>query len=203
MHAFMSTEFFVALIVFLFPLAYSPGPGNIFFAANGARFGLRQTIPASTGYHIATVLVTVAIGFGFAATLIAYPQVFTIINSVGAFYVLWMAWKLIQAGVLEDSQQAKVASFWDGAILLIFNPKAYVIIALMYSQFLGKVNNSIVFEIAVIAIIFTLNNLIAFTLWTVVGDRLAIRFRNEKDARKLNLVFGAALGAVGLWMLSK
>ena len=31
----------LALVVFLFPLAFSPGPGNMFFAANGARFGLR------------------------------------------------------------------------------------------------------------------------------------------------------------------
>ncbi len=43
-----------ALLVFLFPLACSPGPGNMFFAANGAWFGFGATIPASLGYHIAT-----------------------------------------------------------------------------------------------------------------------------------------------------
>jgi threonine/homoserine/homoserine lactone efflux protein len=198
---FISPEQFVALILFLLPLAYSPGPGNMLFAANGARFGFRQTIPATTGYHIATLLVTVVIGLGFVVTLNANPQMFSIIKIVGSFYVLWLAWKLIRAGVLKDSQEAQVANFWDGVVLLIFNPKAYIIIALMYSQFLGKVANSIVLEVIVIASIFTLNNLVAFTLWTVVGDRLATRFRNEDDSRKLNLVFGSALAAVAFWML--
>ena len=54
-----------ALLLFLFPLAYSPGPGNIFFAANGARFGFRLTMQANIGYHIATWGVTMVIGFGF------------------------------------------------------------------------------------------------------------------------------------------
>ena len=54
----------ITLVLFLFPLAYSPGPGNMFFAANGARFGFRPTISANVGYHIATWVVTFAIGLG-------------------------------------------------------------------------------------------------------------------------------------------
>jgi len=99
-----------------------PGPGNMFFAANGARFGLR-------------------------ATLIA-----------GSLYVLWLAWKLGTAG-RAGHQEAKAASFWDGAVLLILNPKAYVIIALMFSQFL--VATSSVLQVAVISVIFTLNVILA------------------------------------------
>lgn len=57
-------EITIALIIFLFPLAYSPGPGNMFFAANGARFGFAATVPSNIGYHIATWLVTVVIGLG-------------------------------------------------------------------------------------------------------------------------------------------
>ena len=74
------TASILALLVFLFPLAYSPGPGNMFFAANGARFGLRATIPASIGYHLATWIVTAAIGFGFMATLERLPGLFMAIK---------------------------------------------------------------------------------------------------------------------------
>ena len=55
----------VALLIFLFPLAFSPGPGNMFFAANGARFGFAKTLSANFGYHLATIIVTFLIGFGF------------------------------------------------------------------------------------------------------------------------------------------
>jgi threonine/homoserine/homoserine lactone efflux protein len=42
-------ELVPALLLFLLPLAYSPGPGNLFFAATGARFGLAATAPRATG----------------------------------------------------------------------------------------------------------------------------------------------------------
>ena len=61
----MSVIEIFALIIFLFPLAFSPGPGNMFFAANGARFGFVNTLSANLGYHLATIIVTFLIGFGF------------------------------------------------------------------------------------------------------------------------------------------
>ena len=127
----------VALIVFLFPLAYSPGPGNMFFAANGARFGFRSTVSANVGYHIATWFVTVAIGFGFIAALDRFLQLFVGLKTAASLYVLWIAWKLFRAGTLQGNEEAKPATFVDGIIFLILNPKAYVIIALMFTQFLN------------------------------------------------------------------
>jgi len=187
-----------ALLAFLFPLAFSPGPGNMFFAANGARFGLRATLGATTGYHIVTFGVTFLIGLGFSSALAAAPQAFDAIRIAGSLYVLWLAWKLGTAG-RAGHQEAKAASFWDGAVLLILNPKAYVIIALMFSQFL--VATSSVLQVAVISVIFTLNNLVAFTLWTTLGDWLGKTFRSEERARYLNATFGVILATVGVWML--
>jgi len=187
-----------ALLAFLFPLAFSPGPGNMFFAASGARFGLRATLGATTGYHIVTFGVTFLIGLGFSSALAAAPQAFDAIRIAGSLYVLWLAWKLGTAG-RAGHQEAKAASFWDGAVLLILNPKAYVIIALMFSQFL--VATSSVLQVAVISVIFTLNNLVAFTLWTTLGDWLGRTFRSEERARYLNATFGVILATVGVWML--
>ena len=187
-----------ALLAFLFPLAFSPGPGNMFFAANGARFGLRATLGATTGYHIVTFGATFLIGLGFSSALAAAPQAFDAIRIAGSLYVLWLAWKLGTAG-RAGHQEAKAASFWDGAVLLILNPKAYVIIALMFSQFLGATSS--VLQVAVISVIFTLNNLVAFTLWTTLGDWLGKTFRSEERARYLNATFGVILATVGVWML--
>jgi threonine/homoserine/homoserine lactone efflux protein len=191
----------IPLIVFLFPLAYSPGPGNMFFAANGARFGFRSTIPSNTGYHIATWIVTVAIGLGFSVALENYPNAFLAIKIAGSLYVFWIAWNLFKSGALEGSEQAKPATFVDGVVLLILNPKAYLIIALMFTQFLGSSDGERITAVIVISTIFTINNLVAFSLWAAVGDRIASRFRTEKGARRLNMIFGVTLAAVAVWML--
>lgn len=195
------TEGAITLILFLFPLAYSPGPGNMFFAANGARFGFRATIAANLGYHLATWLVTAAIGFGFMRALDSQPQIFDVLRLAGSGYVLWIAWKLFRSGVLGDNETAKPATFLDGIILLVVNPKAYVIIALMFTQFLEGFDAGRVFSVLLISTVFTLNNLLAFTVWTLVGERIADRFRAPGSARKLNMMFGVVLALVAVWML--
>ena len=91
-------EVTIAVIIFLFPLAYSPRPGNMFFAANVARFGFAATVHSNISYHIATWLVTVVIGLGMITALNDYPNVFLALKIPGAAYVLWLAGKLIRAG---------------------------------------------------------------------------------------------------------
>lgn len=194
-------ELTLTLITFLFPLAYSPGPGNMFFAANGARFGFRATVPANAGYHLATWIVTVSIGFGFAATMHNMPQLFAIIKWGGSAYVLYLAWKFIRAGAISSAPDATPAGFINGIALLLLNPKAYLIIALMFSQFLADTDVDETTAVLWISTIFTLNNLIAFIAWTVVGDTIATRFRDEGDARKLNILLGGVLTVVAAWML--
>lgn len=191
----------IALILFLLPLAYSPGPGNLFFAANGARFGFGATIPASAGYHVATWIVTLAIGFGFSTALDQAPGVFVVLKCAGAAYVLWLAWTLVRAGVLRDAPAAKPARFVDGGVLLVLNPKAYVIIALMFTQFLDPSRAASPMVVLLIATVFTLNNLIAFSIWTLVGDQMAREFRTPTHAARLNLGFGVVLAGVAVWML--
>ncbi|NSX56468.1 LysE family translocator [Parasulfitobacter algicola] len=191
----------IALIIFLFPLAYSPGPGNMFFAANGARFGFRATIPANAGYHIATWIVTFAIGFGFLATLDKYPQIFMTLKIAGALYVFWLAWKLFRMGTLQENESARPANFIDGVMLLLLNPKAYVIIGLMFTQFLAQSQGSLFTLVLLITTVFTLNNLLAFSIWTIIGDSIANHFRSPETAGILNKVFGVILALVATWML--
>ncbi len=190
----------IALALFLFPLAWSPGPGNMFFAANGARFGFLSTVPSNAGYHVATWVVTAAIGLGFGAALDRTPQAFVFLQTAGALYVLWLAWKTFRAGTAEGHEAAKPATFADGVVLLVLNPKAYVIIALMFTQFLGQSQGGRVLEVALITTVFTINNLIAFSVWALIGDKIAGWFGTPQSARRLNMVFGVILAVVAVWM---
>lgn len=194
-------ELTIALILFLLPLAYSPGPGNMFFAAIGGRFGVRASVPASVGYHLATFMVTAAVGLGFAAVARVSSEVFEIMRYLGSAYVFWLAVTFLRAGATADDRTARRATMVDGAVLLLLNPKAYLIIALMFTQFLPVDTTSRVGLVVWITSVFTLNNLVAFTVWTIAGDMLTRRFRNEKSARPLNIASGLMLAAVALWIL--
>lgn len=183
----------LALLVFLFPLAYSPGPGNMVFAANAARFGIGATITATLGYHVATWVVTLAIGAGIGAAAGMSPPLMATIRWAGAAYVLWLAWTFLQAGRVRRTMAARPMGAGGGAALLLLNPKAYVIIALMFSQFAAA-------PVIWVTTVFTLNNLLAFTLWSLLGDRLLVRARSAPAANVMNTVFAVALAGVALWM---
>lgn len=195
------TETILALLIFLFPLAYSPGPGNMLFAANGALFGFRATLPASIGYHLATWIVTLGLGFGLLGVFETWPMLFPVLKTAGAAYVLWLALKLWRARTSTSAQTPRPASFTNGVMLLLLNPKAYVIIALMFSQFLSPTEPHVLKAVLLITTVFTLNNLVAFSTWTLIGDRLARAFREDQSAVWLNRSFAAILVGVATWML--
>jgi threonine/homoserine/homoserine lactone efflux protein len=70
----------------------------------------------------------------------------------------------------------------------------------MFAQFLKAESGGQIILVLWISTIFTLNNLIAFTLWTIVGNRLATLFRSESNAKMMNLGFGSLLAMVAVWM---
>lgn len=191
-----------ALVLFLIPLAYSPGPGNLLFAANGARFGFRATLPLNAGYHLATWVVTFAIGLGFFAVLERAPGATLALKWAGGIYVLRLAWSMIRAGATSGTMAPKPAGFYDGAVLLLLYPKAYLTIALMYAHFPIAQGFHAIVWVSVVTTVFTLNNLLAFTLWTLSGDRLGRVFAAPGHAQRMNLVFGSVLAGVAVWMLT-
>ncbi|MFM6277101.1 MAG: hypothetical protein ACKPE2_02220, partial [Dolichospermum sp.] len=90
--------------------------------------------------------------------------------------------------------------FVDGALILLFNPKAYYIIGLLFTQFLVPPNVGLAAVLS-ITTIFTLNNLVAFLVWTLAGATIARLFTSEASSRRINILFALCMIGVGVWML--
>ena len=202
----MSAETLIALVVFLFPLAYSPGPGNAFFAGIGAAQGLRAAVPALVGYHVATFIVTVVIGLGMGATILENPLASKVLGALGSVYVLWLAFTFVRAARARTGAEKSAPTkhrrigWWAGAIVLVLNPKAYYIIAVMFTQFLRPPTDNNLIAVLVITVVFTLNNLVAFIAWTIGGGALTLLFRSERAKRWIDYLFAATLMGVAIWM---
>lgn len=132
------------------------------------------------------------------------PLALTGLKIAGSLYVLYLASTFFRAGLAQRGPEPRRANMRDGILLLVLNPKAYVILALMFSQFTppgGSEGQTSLILVVVIALVFTLNNLLAFSLWAAIGDRLVRLFRNQTQARRLHAGFGLLLVAVAIWML--
>lgn len=93
---------------------------------------------------------------------------------------------MLRAGAVANEAGKGHAGFGDGALLLVLNPKAYVIILLMFTQFAGAGPFDVLVQVTLITAVFTINNFLAFVLWTLAGDRLGSLFRGKSSARVLN-----------------
>jgi threonine/homoserine/homoserine lactone efflux protein len=201
----VATQSVLALLLFLLPLAYSPGPGNAFFAAIGASAGVRASVPALVGYHVATLAVTILIGAGMGATVLTNPVAAKVLAAAGSAYVLWLAWLFIRSarskGADPDTPvRERRIGFWSGAVVMLLNPKAYYIIAVMFAQFLRPPVNDDPTAVLAIALVFTINNLVAFLVWVVAGRALTAVFRSERAKRRIDYLFAATLIVVAIWM---
>ncbi len=199
----MTVATLTAFLVFLVPLAYSPGPGNAFFAAIGADSGLRAALPALAGYHAATLVVTAVIGFGLGALILTGP-VAMVLGVVGSLYVAWLGVSFLRAARAAREPTTPVArrrsiGFFDGAVVLLLNPKAYYIIGLVFTNFLSPGGNQVI-EVVTLSMVFTLNNLVAFVVWTIAGAALTVVFRGQRAGRWIDVGFGLTLILVAVWM---
>ena len=95
-----------------------------------------------------------------------------------------------------DVRAARPMVFGGGMVLLLFNPKAYVIIALMFTQF----STASGLRVVGVATVFTLNNMLAFALWAALGTQLARLWSRPDQAVLLNRGLAAMLGGVAIWM---
>jgi threonine/homoserine/homoserine lactone efflux protein len=117
--------FVVALVAFLFPLAYSPGPGNMFFAALGARYRNR-------GYPAGQCRVSYrdagghrrcwAWDFVSAGTSRLLPFLWDL-KLAGSVYVMWLAWKMATSGSTDTANaESARAGFLDGVMAASAQP---------------------------------------------------------------------------------
>ena len=147
------------------------------------------------------LLVTIAIGLGFAAVIDEFPRLFAFVKWAGSVYVLYLAWKFFRAGMTDEAGEARPAGFHGRRPPARSQPQGlYDHRADVHPVLGARALRGYTTAVLWISLVFTINNLIAFTAWALIGDQILARFRDAANFRKLNIAFGAMLAAVAIWM---
>lgn len=122
----MPFDVFLAMGVFAFVMAFTPGPNNILLTASGVNFGFARTIPHVLGIEFGFIVLVLACGAGLGLVFAALPSLQTVIKIAGAAYMFWLAWKVANAHYEGDGAQrrARPFSFLEAAAFQWVNPKA-------------------------------------------------------------------------------
>ena len=184
----------IPFLSFVLAACYTPGP-NIILAMNTARlFGFRRTIPLMAGMTagLFAVMMLNAVGNLFIGTYI--PKVLPWLRSIGAAYLLWLAWKIAFPKAASSSKgnimQEKVPGIREGFTLQFVNPKVILFGFTAMSSFIAPWTDSkLIFLLC--GLFLTLNCAAAFTIWSLFGD-LQGRFFS-KQGRLISLIMGVLL----------
>ena len=122
----MTPELVLALVAFAFVTSITPGPNNLMLLASGAAFGFRRSVPHMLGVGIGFVAMTVLVGLGLAGLIEAAPGLRLALKAAGVAYMLWFAWKILNAGAPgEAGAAARPMRFHEAALFQWVNPKAW------------------------------------------------------------------------------
>ena len=196
-------ESITALVLATSALLGGPGPAVVSLAAVGATSGLRDGLPYLLGILAGLLVALVAAVLGLATILLQWPQASTVIQLIGAAYILYIALKIGSASVTvsADKESMNHPTFRDGLILNLLNAKAYAAFFALFSQFLLPFDNTFVAYTASATVVFLIGVGVDL-VWFVGGGFLQTTFAEPRRARLIRVIFALLIVASVVWMLS-
>lgn len=191
----MPLDVLLALTLFTFVTAFTPGPNNIMVTASGVNFGFARTIPHMAGITIGFMVMVAACAAGLGAVFAAVPSLQLALKIVGSLYMLSLAWKVANARSASDEPDdlAKPLTFFQGAAFQWVNPKAVVISLTAISIYVRPDHR--LTDILILLAMFGLFTALTVVTWTGFGVALRSVLRDPRRARIFNVIMALLLVA--------
>lgn len=170
----------IDLLVFIpacFALNMAFGPNNLLALTHGARFGPSFAYFASIG-RIMTFIPMIAIsGLGLGMVLATSAILFSVIKFLGAGYLIWIGIKLLKSAdpAFENEQIDTTPRIGDAfrseALVAVGNPKAILIFAAFFPQFVDPQNYATSYVL--LGALFLMLEMLAIMVYASVGHYAA------------------------------
>jgi threonine/homoserine/homoserine lactone efflux protein len=169
-------------------LAISPGPDNIYVLVqsitNGKSFGLATVCGLITGCIIHTTL----LAFGVSIIIRENETLFFIIKLFGAFYLLFLAFKVFKSdGQLDLESDVKSKKslkdlFIQGFFMNVLNPKVTIFFLAFFPGFLFSDTLSTVWQFYILGAVFMLVSFIIFSAIALLAGQIKTYTLQNKNS---------------------
>ncbi len=186
---------FLPLLGFVVVATGTPGPNNIMVLASGANWGLARTMPHIIGIAAGFPVMIVGLGLGLDAAFEAFPQLYEVLKWVAFAYMLYLAWRVANAGRPKlEKEGGRPLSVLGAAAFQWVNPKAWAIIISALALFTSPSGNHLI-EVGLIALLFGVVCIPNGVVWALFGTAIARFLENDRHRRIFNIVMAVLLVA--------
>lgn len=192
----MNTEIATQWILIFGPLAISPGPANVLFAALGNSFGIRGSIPFWLGTNITCIFQSLSIGLGLGYVISTYPTATVVLKYAGIVFLLYLAYRFFKLSVTE-AKPIEPLSFKEGVVVELLNAKYLMIPTIMFTQFFSPEKDGLsqVFVLTLALAILTMSSNMAWVFGGKMFTKTVVKSKSQ------GMMFGLMLSLTALWLI--
>lgn len=181
------TAFFSYVIV----TTFTPGPNTIMSMSNAAKYGFKKSLPFIFGVFAGFITILALSGIFSLSLYKIVPSIKPIMTTIGAVYILYLAWKIYKSEPNTDNDYEKTTNtFISGMLLQFVNIKGILFCLTTLSTFIIPYYRS-VFEIILFCIAISFVALISNLCWSLFGS-LFQRFI-RKNNKMINTIMALLL----------
>lgn len=190
----MDTAQALAFLLFAFVAAVTPGPSNTMILSAGASLGTTMRgigCPIGAALGMGSMIILSALGIG--EIVAAAPVVITAMKLAGSLFLLWLAWKILNAGTFEPGRQTGAVGFTQAFLFQWLNPKGWLVALSAGSTYLVPGHQNEVYGALWMGLLFAVSALPAGLIWLGMGALVSNYLRNIHSARAFNRVMSVLL----------
>ena len=194
----------VALIVVI-----TPGPDMALVTAHALGRGRGAATASALGVNMGILVHAAAATLGLSALLVSSSMAFTVVKLAGSAFLLYLGVRTIldarrtRREVLAEadrrlpSMRMSRSPFWQGFWSNVLNPKVALLFMSLLPQFLDR-GDPVVATTLFLSGLFLAMGLVWLLAYAAIAARMAGFFRSDRVRRRVELVSGAVLVALGL-----
>ena len=163
--------------VLVFGVVLLPGLDMAFVMASALVGGRRAGLAATSGIVVGGVFHVLMGALGIMAVLQLMPRLFNAMLLAGALYIAWMGIVLLRStaafGATQSLQaRSQGATFRQGLLTSLLNPKAYLFTLAIFPQFLKPEYGALWIQAVVLWLIIAMTQIAIYGGMALAGDQL-------------------------------
>lgn len=170
-------------------LTLSPGPDIIYVLSQSLVGGYKKGITIALGLVSGIIIHTSLVAFGVSIIIKNSEPLFWSIKIAGAFYLLYLAYKVYfsqpQSFTQDKTVLSKSSAFSDfktGFIMNILNPKVTIFFLAFFPGFLWDTEKDLMMQFYVLGGLFMFQALVIFSLVAILSHQLSkILFKTSRS----------------------
>ena len=203
----MSGAEVTALLLFCTAMSFSPGPNTTLSTALAANHGLKRALRFCLAVPTGWTLLMLACGLGLGALVTGVPALRWAVKLAGVAYMLWLAWKVANAGRLSDVDESRLnVTFSQGVGLQFLNIKAWMLALTLTAGWVvnasGQPATNPGQRLAIICVVMVLFAFTSNFTYALVGSLLRQWLAQGARLLWFNRALAAVLVATAGWMVT-